>query len=122
VGPVANQPETIMTTRLIRNAVSLAALLTLFSLQVRAADPAAATPAAAPAQAVAPAGTDPCAQLRAQIAAQTEILPRPNVELLGKVGANEQCHFTSAETYRAAWGAKPLNLPEPRAGGHDEDD
>lgn len=109
-----------MTTRLIRNAVSLAALLALFSIQVRAADPAAA--AATPAQAVAPAGTDSCAQLRAQIAAQTEILPRPNVELLGKVGANEQCHFTSAETYRAAWGAKPLNLPEPRGGGHDEDD
>lgn len=111
-----------MTTRLIRNAVSLAALLALFSIQVRAADPAAATPAATPAQAVAPAGTDSCAQLRAQIAAQKEILPRPNVELLGKVGANEQCHFTSAETYRAAWGAKPLNLPEPRGGGHDEDD
>ena len=115
-----------MTTRLIRNAVSLAALLALFSIQVRAADASAATPAAtpaaAPAQAVAPAGTDSCAQLRAQIAAQTEILPRPNVELLGKVGANEQCHFTSAETYRAAWGAKPLNLPEPRGGGHDEDD
>ena len=111
-----------MTTRLIRNAVSLAALLALFSIQVRAADPAGATPAATPAKAVAPAGTDSCAQLRAQIAAQTEILPRPNVELLGKVGANEQCHFTSAETYRAAWGAKPLNLPEPRGGGHDEDD
>ena len=46
VGPVANQPETIMTTRLIRNAVSLSALLALFSIQVRAAEPAAATPAA----------------------------------------------------------------------------
>lgn len=111
-----------MTTRLIRNAVPLAALLALFTIQAEAAESGAGVPAAAPARAAAPAGTDLCAQLRAQIAAQTEILPRPNVELLGKVGANEQCRFTSAETYRAAWGAKPLNLPEPRGGGHDEDD
>ncbi|MBP7640327.1 MAG: hypothetical protein KA733_06095 [Thauera sp.] len=112
----------IMTTRLSRNTVSLAALLALFTIQAHAAESSTGAPAAAPMQAGASAGADPCAQLRAQIAAQAEILPRPNVELLGKVGANEQCHFTSAETYRAAWGAKPLNLPEPRGGGHDEDD
>lgn len=65
-----------------------------------------------------------CDQIRAQIAAQIEVLPRPNLELLGKVGANEHCDFTSAETWRAAWGAKPLNGPEPgsQPSGKEHDD
>ena len=48
-----------MTTRLIRNTVSLAALL------AHAAESAIATPVAAPTQTVALAGTDSCARLRA---------------------------------------------------------
>ena len=49
-----------------------------------------------------------CQQIRAQIAAHTGIPAKPNMTLLGKVGENTQCDFTSAEAYRAAWGDKPL--------------
>jgi hypothetical protein len=49
-----------------------------------------------------------CDQIRAQIKAQTGVLARPDTVLLGKVGANKQCRFTSAEAYRAAWGDKPM--------------
>ena len=56
--------------------------------------------------------TDPqpesCDQIRARISAHTGTPSRPNTVLLGKVGANKQCRFTSAEAYRAAWGDKPM--------------
>ena len=47
-------------------------------------------------------------RIKAQIAAHTGIPAKPNMTLLGKVGENTQCDFTSAEAYRAAWGDKPL--------------
>ena len=49
-----------------------------------------------------------CQQIRSQIAAHMGIPAKPNMTLLGKVGENTQCDFTSAEAYRAAWGDKPL--------------
>lgn len=111
-----------MTTRFMRNALSLTALLAAGVLQAQAAEAVDGPQGTEQSAAASPsAGSGRCAQLRAQIAAQTEILLHPNIELLSKVGANGQCHFTSAETYRAAWGAKPFNPPEPRAGKRDED-
>jgi len=88
--------------------LAFGALLALFSTSTLAATPQA----------------DTCDQVRTQIAAQTDVPPSPNIELLGKVGANEHCKFTAAETWRAAWGAKPLNAPAPaqRHSGEDDDD
>lgn len=62
------------------------------------------------AQAAAPAErqAESCEQIRAQIKAHVGMPARPNTVLLGKVGANRNCRFTSAEAYRAAWGDKPL--------------
>jgi hypothetical protein len=51
---------------------------------------------------------EPCDQIRSQIREHTGIPEKPNTTLLGKIGANSQCRFTSAEAYRAAWGDKPL--------------
>lgn len=52
--------------------------------------------------------TETCDQIREQIRSHTGIPARPNTVLLGKVGANKKCRFTSAEAYRAAWGDKPM--------------
>lgn len=49
-----------------------------------------------------------CDQIRAQISAHAGTPSKPNTALLGKVGANKSCRFTSAEAYRAAWGDKPM--------------
>lgn len=49
-----------------------------------------------------------CDQIRAQIKAQTGVLAKPDTVLLGKVGNNKHCRFTSEEAYRAAWGDKPM--------------
>ena len=49
-----------------------------------------------------------CQLIREQIAAHTGIPVKPNTVLLGKVGENTKCHFTSAEAYRAAWGDKSV--------------
>jgi len=51
--------------------------------------------------------SESCDQIRAQITNHTGIPAKPNTVLLGKVGANNKCRFTSAEVYRAAWGDKP---------------
>jgi len=69
--------------------------------------------------------TESCDQIREQIKAHTGIPARPNTLLLGKVGANKQCRFTSAEAYRAAWGDKPMPQDETRNSrrqnhGHDD--
>lgn len=66
-----------------------------------------------------------CAQIREQIQAHAGMPARPNTVLLGKVGANRKCRFTSAEAYRAAWGDKPLprdDRRERRAKAHAHDD
>jgi len=80
---------------------------------VHAAEPAAAS------------ATESCAQIRAQIQAHAGIPERPNTALLAKVGANRKCRFTSAESYRAAWGDKPLpkdDRPARRDRHRDRDD
>lgn len=64
-----------------------------------------------------------CAQIRAEISAQTGLLPKVNTELLGKLSDRADCKFTAAEAYRAAYGDKPIPKSEvgdrPR---HDDDD
>lgn len=67
-----------------------------------------------------------CDQIRAEIRAQVGTPDKPNTILLGKVGANTKCRFTSAEAYRAAWGDKPLPKDDRRDRSsrereHDED-
>ena len=49
-----------------------------------------------------------CAQIRALINAQTDVLTRPNTTLLGQLSMHRECRFTAAEAYRAAYGAKPF--------------
>jgi len=64
-----------------------------------------------------------CQQIREQIAAHTGLPVKPNMVLLGKVGKNMECDFTSAESYRAAWGDKPLpkdNRRDRRSKDHDD--
>ena len=77
------------------------------------------------AHAVPPEG-ESCAQIREQIAAQTGLLPKPDTVLLEKLGTHQECGFTSAEVYRAAYGDKPLPPKEARDGryrhGDDDDD
>lgn len=67
-----------------------------------------------------------CAQIREQITAQTGLLPKPDTVLLEKLGTHQECRFTSAEVYRAAYGDKPLPPKETRDGryrhGDDDDD
>ena len=67
-----------------------------------------------------------CEQIREQIQAHTGVPERPNVKLLGKVGANSNCRFTTAEAYRAVWGDKLLPKDDRRDRGakdqgHDDD-
>lgn len=67
----------------------------------------------------------PCDQIRAQIKEHKGIPAKPNTELLRRIGTNNQCGFTSAEVYRAAWGDTPLPSPrtrERRHRKHDDDD
>ncbi len=66
-----------------------------------------------------------CDQIRAEIRAHVGTPAKPNTILLGKVGANKKCRFTSAEAYRAAWGDKPLpkdDRGDRRSKGHGHDD
>lgn len=69
---------------------------------------------------------DSCEQIRDQINAHTGVPAKPNTILLGKIGANKKCRFTSAEAYRAAWGDKALPRDDrrdrrSRDHGHDDD-
>ncbi len=66
-----------------------------------------------------------CEQIRARIKEHKGIPAKPNTELLGRIGANSQCRFTSGEVYRAAWGDTPVPPPrtrERRHRKHDDDD
>jgi len=64
-----------------------------------------------------------CLHLREQIQAQTGILPKPDTDLLQKLGSRPECRFSAAEVYRAAYGDKPLPKKEVRSyGKHDHDD
>jgi hypothetical protein len=64
-----------------------------------------------------------CEQLREQIQAQTGILPKPDTELLQKLGTRPECRFSAGEVYRAAYGDKPLPRNDARTQRkHDHDD
>jgi hypothetical protein len=64
-----------------------------------------------------------CGHLREQIQAQTGILPKPDTDLLQKLGSRPECGFSAAEVYRAAYGDKPLPKKEARSyRKHDHDD
>lgn len=76
------------------------------------------------AHAVQPEG-ESCARIREQITAQTGVLSKPDIVLLEKLGTHQECGFTSAEVYRAAYGDKPLPPRETREARHrhgDDDD
>lgn len=66
--------------------------------------------------------TESCETIRAQIRAQAGVLFKPDTVLLGKVGANKNCRFTSAEAYRAAWGDKPMPMDDRSSKKHEHDD
>jgi hypothetical protein len=66
--------------------------------------------------------TESCETIRTQIKAQTGVLTKPDTALLGKVGANKICRFTSAEAYRAAWGDKPMPKDDRRTKTREHDD
>jgi hypothetical protein len=64
-----------------------------------------------------------CEQIREQIQAQTGVLPKTNTELLQLLSARQECGFSAAEVYRAAYGDKALPKPETRSHRkHDDDD
>jgi hypothetical protein len=56
-----------------------------------------------------------CGQIREQIETQTGVLPAVNVPLLQNMSARQDCRFSAAEVYRAAYGDKPLPKPAPSA-------
>jgi hypothetical protein len=49
-----------------------------------------------------------CEQIREEIENQNGLLPSTNIELLREISVRQECHFSSAEVYRAAFGDKPL--------------
>jgi hypothetical protein len=60
-----------------------------------------------------------CEQIRAKIGR----LPPADHELLRSLAARQECGFTAAEVYRAAYGDKPMPAVEPhRQRHHKEDD
>jgi opacity protein-like surface antigen len=48
-----------------------------------------------------------CDQIRERIEAQTGLLPAVNIRLLQTLSLRQECRFTAAEVYRAAYGDKP---------------
>lgn len=79
----------------------------------------------APAYAVEPRQT--CPQIRAEIAAQSGVLAKPNTDLLRQLSDRPDCAFTASEAYRAALGDTPVAQSETRESGsehrreHDDD-
>lgn len=62
------------------------------------------------------AQAETCEQIRGQIKAQTAVLPKTNTELLNKLSARQECRFSAAEVWRAAYGDKPF--PKQVSRGH----
>jgi hypothetical protein len=54
------------------------------------------------------ANAQSCEQLREQIESQTGVLPSVNSTLLRDISVHQECRFSSAEVYRAAFGDKPI--------------
>jgi hypothetical protein len=66
-----------------------------------------------------------CEQIRLQIKAQTGVLPKPDTAMLEKLDVRPECHFSTAEVYRAAFGDEPMPKKEQRdrrAKHRDDDD
>ena len=59
-----------------------------------------------------------CDQIRGQIQAVTGLVPMPDLDLLKQISLRQECVFSSAEAYRAAYGDKPL--PPQGAPAHHE--
>jgi hypothetical protein len=63
-----------------------------------------------------------CDAIRARIG----VVPLADSELLRTLASRQDCAFTAAEVYRAAYGDRPLPPPEPRSNSHrrhhDDDD
>jgi hypothetical protein len=49
-----------------------------------------------------------CEQIREEIMTVKGLTVAANAELLQKISLRSDCHFTSTEVYRAAYGDKPL--------------
>jgi hypothetical protein len=56
------------------------------------------------------ASAQSCEQIREQIASQTGVLPLVNTTLLRNISVRQECRFSSAEVYRAAYGDKPMPI------------
>jgi len=66
-----------------------------------------------------------CEQLREQIRSQTGVSSKADIELLQKLSGRQECRFSAAEIYRAAYGDKPMPKSESRSHRkhrHDDDD
>lgn len=67
---------------------------------------------------------DSCDGLRERIRARTGVV-EPEGPLLRQLAERQDCRFTTAEIYRAAYGDRPLPPPEERRAHrrrHDDDD
>lgn len=53
-----------------------------------------------------------CLQIRERIKAVNGLVAIPSMNLLQEIGKHQECNFSSAEVYRAAYGDKPLPLQE----------
>jgi hypothetical protein len=84
----------------------MAAFLILLSVPLKAADEP----------------PEPCDTIRARIG----VAPLADPDLLRSLAARQDCAFTSAEVYRAAYGDRPLPPPDSRESRHrrhhDDDD
>ena len=65
-----------------------------------------------------------CEQIRELISAKTGLLPKADTALLQKLGEHQECGFTAAEVYRAAYGDRPIPKVEgrDRSSRHQDDD
>jgi hypothetical protein len=57
---------------------------------------------------VAAAEPPTCEQIREQVKAHTGVPVRPNIDLLRTAASRQDCKFSSAEVYRAAYGETPI--------------
>lgn len=53
-----------------------------------------------------------CLQIRERIKTVTGLVATPSMDLLQQISKHQDCNFSSAEVYRAAYGDKPLPSQE----------
>jgi len=64
-----------------------------------------------------------CEQLRERIQSQAGVSSKVNIELLQRLSGRQDCRFSAAEIYRAAYGDRPMPKRESRSHRkHDHDD